>query len=935
MSTLYGYNDSVWKEIHKFTYTGAPEKFTLQPGTYLFQCHGARGGQNFPTYNTVHSYQYGGLSMGILTLDEETDFYAVVGGNGTDGSTSKVGYGGYNGGGYGGFSYNTNYCNGSGGGGATDIRLNLPEEFEPTGPLPTPGVPDWFEEHEYIDNYGTNSGYFNTGYKAKENTIIEIKVCTTHSLYDAFVFGARNGAANREFCLILNEGVYSDKPQQTSYVHGQYMSYGWTAGWAADPPTIFDIGYLFEEHVYRMSKDGVWVDGELKETIPTQTFQTPGYPIFLFGCNNSGSFQKQFTGKMYYCKIWEGDTLVHHYIPGIDMPLDSNCLFDVVEGKSLQPSAQQFSLGPEIVDTQREQSLLTRIMVAGGGGGGTMMTNQTSIDNSFNCAVGGGIVGGALQINKSLVIYGRYASQTDGHLFGIGQTPGKSTSTTTCCAEGRSGGGGGWYGGYACVYYDQQYSSGNGGGGSGYVLTETSYKPEGYEVPEKFYMRNWYMKAGGAEEPCVIISQLTGDIVAGDVIKYYPVGKGCRTSLPPGTYIFKCWGAHGGTRYSINPNGSNSTPGYSQGTFTTPTSVNAFVHVGGSGLNDSQISTEFINQLCPDLRYNGGGAPGTYGTKMTGHSGGGATDIRINFDSLYARVIVAGGAAGCSYDGYSGGNGGGEIGGVPEAASQGLCPGPGTQTDAQVSLDYPVINGGFGYGGNAGYRDATHVGGAGGGGWYGGSGTMPTNNSTPNKGGAGGSGFVLTPVSIENVPADYLLDETFCLADATTTVGASTLPAGFSKAEIEVVASYQQKVLCRDSDGIKYLDQVNQRWELLQRQELNIAVFTAYGVGTFTSDDGLQDQYEILTWDPTDSVTHIDLNVIPNKQTVQQVTISSLPIKKTYFDLDYDTSLFDVKMAVSRHQAGPNTEIITNVTIDKLVPTDADVKIYYATYLTK
>ena len=86
MSTLYGYNDSLWKEIHRFTYTGAPEKFTLQPGTYLFQCHGAHGGQNFPIASDIkHSYQYAGLSMGILTLDEETDFYAVVGGDVEDG----------------------------------------------------------------------------------------------------------------------------------------------------------------------------------------------------------------------------------------------------------------------------------------------------------------------------------------------------------------------------------------------------------------------------------------------------------------------------------------------------------------------------------------------------------------------------------------------------------------------------------------------------------------------------------------------------------------------------------------------------------------------------------------------------------------------------------------------------------------------------------
>lgn len=874
--------------------------------------------------------------MGILTLDEETDFYAVVGGDGTDGSKSAIGAGGYNGGGFGGFSYNSNYCNGSGGGGATDIRLNVPEDFEPEEPVPTSGIPGWFKEYEYISNHVSKQGYFNTGYIAKENTVIEVKASTTSPLSDGFLFGSRYGAGNREFCLALSEGPYSDKPAMSSYIHGQYMSYGWSAGWAADPPTIFAVDNLFEEHVYRMSKYGVWVDGELKQTIPPQTYNSSNRPIYLFGCNNDGWFGKQFQGELYYCKIWEGDTLVHHYVPGIDMPRGVNCLYDLCTGGALDPSdVSKFTVGPfPVEDTRLQKSLLTRIMVAGGGGGGTMMSNQTSTDNSFNCAVGGGIVGGPIQVNKSLFDNGRYASQTKGYSFGIGQTPAKSITTGNCDAEGRSGGGGGWYGGWACTTYTGSYTSGNGGGGSGYVLTQSSYKPEGYEVPEKFYMRDWYMKAGAAETACVIISQLTADVVAGDVIKYYPVGKGCRTPLPAGTYIFKCWGADGGVRYSRSFDGVYECGGYSQGTYITPNGFNAYIHVGGSGMNDSQISSEFVNQLCPDIRYNGGGAPAAYGIKMTGHSGGGATDIRINFDSLYARVIVAGGAGGCSYDGYESGNGGGEVGGSPKSGG-GACPGPGTQTSSPISLDYPAINGGFGYGGNAGYRSASYIGGAGGGGWYGGSGTMPTQNSSNARGGAGGSGFVLTSASIENVPQDYLLDETHCLSDATTTVGGNRLPVGFSKAEIEVIKSYQQKVLCRDSDGIKYLDQNEQTWKLLQTQELTIATFTAYGVGIVTSDAGLQEEFEILIWDPTDSVTHIDINVIPNKQTVQQITVSSLPVKKTYFDLDYDRTKFDVDLKVVRHQAGPNTELITNVTIDKLVPTNEDTKIYYATYLTK
>ena len=652
-------------------------------------------------------------------------------------------------------------------------------------------MPTWFQECEYIGNEGISSaGYFDTGYIVKENTMIEIKIASSNPRNDSFAFGARNGNGSREFCLVLNKGSYSAPvPALSNYCHGHYMSYAWSQG-QGNPPSIFDPGDIAVPRVYKLSKDGVWVDGVQMQTITAQTYTAPTRTIFLMGCNNNGSFSKDFRGKLYYVKIWEGDTLIAHYVPGRDMPASRIGLYDVVGNSLLLPSNQdRFELGPMIVDPRVTQSLMTRIMVAGGGGGGTNMiyvssTNGGIPNQTALTGVGGGLVGGPVSVNNTVPDDGKYASQTDGFSFGIGETGGIARYNKSGSAEGRSGGGGGWYGGYACTNTGTAiYLSGNGGGGSGYVLTATSYKPTGYEVPEKYYMRDWYMKAGIAESACVIISEFENDIVAGDLIKYGPVGKGCRTNLPPGTYELRCWGADGGFTYGRLSTGSQ-IPGYSEGTLTTPVAVTAFVYVGGSGVNDYLISQAYVQQLCPDLSYNGGGSQTGYVDSRVGHAGGGATDIRINYDSLYARVIVAGGSGGSGYDIYgSGGNGGGEVGGS-SWGSYGISPGPGTQTESPSSLDYPLIVGGFGFGGNAGKLNSyTIAGGAGGGGWYGGSGTQPNSGNAYERGGNGGSGFVLTAGSIENVPVDYLLDESFCLQDATTTIAGSTLPPGFSKAE--------------------------------------------------------------------------------------------------------------------------------------------------------
>mgnify|MGYP003291134893 CR=1 FL=1 len=115
MSTIYGYANKLWKEIHNFTYTGSPQEFTLQPGTYLVQCHGAPGGSDVASA----IQQTGGSAYGILTLNQAQTMYAHVGGvGGSSNYKTSRGIGGWNGGGDGGDNrsgYNSYY--GSGGGG--------------------------------------------------------------------------------------------------------------------------------------------------------------------------------------------------------------------------------------------------------------------------------------------------------------------------------------------------------------------------------------------------------------------------------------------------------------------------------------------------------------------------------------------------------------------------------------------------------------------------------------------------------------------------------------------------------------------------------------------------------------------------------------------------------------------------------------------------
>ena len=253
---------------------------------------------------------------------------------------------------------------------------------------------------------------------------------------------------------------------------------------------------------------------------------------------------------------------------------------------------------------------------------------------------------------------------------------------------------------------------------------------------------------------------------AGDIINCSYSGAKKSIDLPAGTYKLEVWGAEGGYRSSSSQSGKG---GYSTGVLTLTNKTTLYIYSGGSG---NSVTTA-TNNIYPG-GFNGGGYRQSY------KGGGGASDIRIAKDSLYARVIVAGGGGS---DGRSSGGPGGAGGGTSGiAASSGLGQYGygGTQTGftttatpltAQgVTNDSKNCIGGFGFGGFGCYRSSGY-GGAGGGGWYGGCGAYPDSSADDDKGGGGGSGYVYTSDTAANYPSGCLLNSNYYLANASTTNG--------------------------------------------------------------------------------------------------------------------------------------------------------------------
>ena len=311
----------------------------------------------------------------------------------------------------------------------------------------------------------------------------------------------------------------------------------------------------------------------------------------------------------------------------------------------------------------------------------------------------------------------------------------------------------------------------------------------------------------------------------GDIINFEYTGDVQTITLPKGKYKLECWGAQGGYRSSSDKGGKG---GYSVGTLTLTEETTLYVYSGGAGNTVTTVSSSI---------YPGGFNGGGYRCIFKG--GGGASDIRIGTDSLYARVIVAGGGGSDGSASYAGGYGGGTTGGNGSGGRFSNYKGfGGTQTGYSdnhtckssqgTSNSSSNCPGGFGFGG-FGVFTSNGYGGAGGGGWYGGEGTCPDGSLDDDYGGGGGSGYVYNAVTAANYPSGCLLNSSHYLSDTQTIAGNSSFlsPSGSSETghtgngycRITVI-EVKKSTYCKVNSEIKSIDSI---WFKLNNKIYEIA----------------------------------------------------------------------------------------------------------------
>lgn len=838
-------------DILNFDYTGAVQSITLPKGTYKLECWGAQGGYSSSNSGIeVGMGGKGGYSVGTITLNQKTPIYIYAGGVGSISGNGKADGGFPNGG----SSWASHTSEGAGGGGgSSDIRIGTNSlharvivagggggggednetggygggETGGTSGSGTPGsqtAPSGYfgiGGHTSYDGGGGGGGWYGACPAGGQTT-----PATSNSGDDAsgspggsgYVYTSSTAKNYPNGCLV----------NSTHYLTNAKTIAGNTS--FPSPSGTSETGHSGNGYcritVIECNSTALYakVNNSLKKA--TSIYFKMNNKIYGIGADNSSNTNMNFsyTGSVqtatldpgkYILECWgaQGGSYSSYsggaggYSIGTITLSQRTNLYIYVGG---QPATQTstgatsggfngggagcsrtynystYGQGGGGASDIRigQDSFYARVIVAGGGGG-------SSSEDSFTTKYGGGISGGS-----SVSGYG--ATQTSAGTNGLFGQGGAATTSGTNYNYGSGGGGGGFYGGGACSSYSDStnYRTYN-GGGSGYVYTSNtaSNYPSGCLLNSSYYLTNAQTISGNQnfQSPTgdtetghvgngyVKITKLTDTIYLSsnsDVIDFDYTGAVQSVTLNAGTYTLECWGAQGGYRSSSSYGGAG---GYSIGTLSLSSKTTLYIYVGGSG---NSVTSANSSGYYPG-GFNGGGYRNTY------KGGGGATDIRIGTDSLYSRVIVAGGGGSDGSSSQSGGYAGGTSG-ARGSFGYGSYGYGGNQTATYSSLNAIASQGtnnnssdcaaGFGFGGFGCYSSSGY-GGAGGGGWYGGQGTYPDGSGDDDGGGGGGSGYVYTSSTAKNYPQGCLLNSSYYLTDAQTIAGnqAFTSPEGTSE----------------------------------------------------------------------------------------------------------------------------------------------------------
>lgn len=152
---------------------------------------------------------------------------------------------------------------------------------------PSSRLPEGYAEVQYTQSTGTQ--YVDTGFKPNQDSRVLIKLSTSETGSHT-VFGADIDWVDNGFALGVGFTHYG---KETGTISG--LNNG-------------------SPHEVDFNKNIISMDGSTVLTMGASTFSVP-HNLALFANNRAGGIQEKTTMALYYCRIYDGNTIIRDYIP--------------------------------------------------------------------------------------------------------------------------------------------------------------------------------------------------------------------------------------------------------------------------------------------------------------------------------------------------------------------------------------------------------------------------------------------------------------------------------------------------------------------------------------------------------------------------------------------------------------------------------------------
>lgn len=206
-----------------------------------------------------------------------------------------------------------------------------------------------YTDIDYIEST-SDGAYINTGYIHKTNTRIEMECNINSTAFpnnnsnNAILFGSRKAAFANAFMLFAHQ-------QYQTLFYGTFDCPDRKQGTAKMPTDEKVKITASHDDGVKIYRDG---ESEPAATIaaPSNDAQDGTCAMYIFALNNNGTTQWYSHMKLYSFKIYEGETLVHSYVPKLKKEggVKTAVLYDTIEDVYLESAGSAFSY-PEVPAT--------------------------------------------------------------------------------------------------------------------------------------------------------------------------------------------------------------------------------------------------------------------------------------------------------------------------------------------------------------------------------------------------------------------------------------------------------------------------------------------------------------------------------------------------------------------------------------------------------